>query len=144
MGQSESDRQGRGTRRSLRNAVMLSALGFSPQLFPFAPLQILDGILKGLVDTHVAAPAHVPKIPRITIPIPANQTWLPTLNKYLPHNWINLTAVTDLAAKSDDAAVPVTMWNQRISSVLPCSNSDLDNWRTLLLSRKSLMLSCEF
>jgi hypothetical protein len=42
------------------------------QLFPFVPLQILDGILEGLVNTRVAAPAQVAKIPRIAIPIPEN------------------------------------------------------------------------
>jgi hypothetical protein len=35
---------------------------FSLQLFPFVPLQILDSILEGLVDTRVAAPPQVPKI----------------------------------------------------------------------------------
>jgi hypothetical protein len=115
------------------------------QFFRFVPLQILDGIPEALVSTQTPTSAHIPKIKRVTIPIPAHRTWLPTLGLYhLPHDWIDLTAVTNVAAKSDDAAVVVSMWNRRISSVLTCADDDLDTWRTLLHRRKSLAMSREF
>jgi hypothetical protein len=107
-------------------------------LFPLVPLQILDGILSALVDTQVVAPSLISKIARVAIPVPCTKTWLPTLQKFLSHEWIDLEKVTDDAAKRDDAAAPVSLWNRRISLVLPCTDEDLDGWRRLLLQRHNL------
>jgi hypothetical protein len=102
-------------------------------LFPLVPLQILDEILSALMDTRVVAPSFIAKVARAAIPAPLTKTWLPTLQKFLSHEWIDLEKITDDAAKRDDAAAPVSLWNRRISLVLPCTDDNLDGWRRLLL-----------
>jgi hypothetical protein len=77
--------------------------------FPFVPVQIMDGCLKALCAT----PTNV--IHQLLIPKPrssqagSNQTWLPELQRYLSHAWINHNYVTDKAAKSDAAEVPTAL-----------------------------------
>jgi hypothetical protein len=96
-------------------------------------VQILDGILSALVDTKVTVPSFIPKIFRVSIPVPITQTWLPSLQRFLSHDWIDLEKVTDVAAKHDDEAVPVSLWNRRISSIISCSDTDLERWQGPLL-----------
>ena len=45
----------------------------------------------------------------------AEATWIPSLNKFLPHSWIDESQISTKAAKNDDSAVPTSMWDQRIT-----------------------------
>jgi hypothetical protein len=95
----------------LRRGLQLSFL-------PVVPIQILDGCLRGILPQITAR--HV--LPTITLAAPAvesHQTWLPLLQKFLPHSWIDSSVVTSKAAKRDDAAAPVHLWDARSLLVLP-------------------------
>jgi hypothetical protein len=71
-------------------------------------------------------------------------TWLPLIGWHLPHDWIDLDAVTDVAAKRDDADVPVSLWNRCITVVLPVTDDDLQCLRLLVHRRQSYRLATEF
>ena len=86
--------------------------------FPFVPIQILDGCLRGvlpLVDLHPSLPV----IPPVVLIPPSTRTWLPALQTYLPHQWIDTSVVTAKAAKHDDADAPTHLWDSRCTLVLP-------------------------
>ena len=57
-------------------------------------------------------------------------SWLPLLNMWLPHSWVDASSVTAKAAKHDDAEIYTGVWDSRISSVLPCSSATLTTLRT--------------
>jgi hypothetical protein len=99
--------------------------------FRFVPVQIMDGILRSLVSE---APPTTP----LQTPIPkgasrgSNRSWLPSIQKFLPHSWIDSTLVSAKAAKRDDAGVPSHLWDQRCSLVLPHCTPALSTLREFL------------
>jgi hypothetical protein len=101
----------------------------------------MDGCLKALCGTSVNVPHHLltPK-PR-SLHLGSAQTWLPKLQRFLSHDWINDDYVTSKAAKSDAAEVPTALWDQRILLLLPWAKSILTFLRTRLLGRLQQKLS---
>jgi hypothetical protein len=112
--------------------------------FPFVPVQIMDGCLKALCATATSITHQLltPK-PRSSH-TGSGQTWLPKLEHYLSHAWINDDYVTSKAAKSDAAEVPTALWDQQIILPLPWAAGVLNFLRTRLLSRLQRKLYCEF
>jgi hypothetical protein len=53
-----------------------------------------------------------------TVPDGASSTYLPSLERYLPHSWADRSLVSTKAAKSDDTAVAFVTWKQRILLVI--------------------------
>jgi hypothetical protein len=78
--------------------------------FPLVPVQMMDGILKayGRRKSH-QTPLWTPK-PGPTIS-DTKQRWLPSVQRYLPHNWIDPNLVTSKTAKADDAGIQQSMWD---------------------------------
>lgn len=116
--------------------------------FPFVPVQIIDGILAGLLShlgpqapTERAARRSVVTDNQFSIP---DRTWLPTIQEYLPHDWIDLNLVTDKAAKSDDAEVPTSLWDRRITLIYPGSEKGIELMRKWILRRYKHRLLTEF
>eukprot|EP00978_Attheya_sp_CCMP212_P015777 scaffold40823_cov60-Attheya_sp.AAC.5 len=99
-------------------AVMRKVLT-SSHVFPIVPIQILEACIRSVTrlspgEAHFVAPTAyiVPDIPTLT--------WLPALGMTLSHSWIDpQDMITDKAAKRDDAEVHTTLWDRRISLVLP-------------------------
>ena len=112
--------------------------------FPMVPLQVLDAIIRPVysVATH--------KEPSLQLQIPSHQpestaTYLPTINKVLPHAWRNAATQSEGAAKADDAAIPTYLWDTRISSIYPMFTSSwLTSLRHVLLGYKSKCIYNEF
>lgn len=47
------------------------------------------------------------------------RSWLPLIQRWLPHSWIATEVITPGAAKRDDASIPVHLWNQRLQLLYP-------------------------
>jgi hypothetical protein len=84
--------------------------GFAMVFFPLVPLQIMDGILKayGREKSH-QTPLRTP------MPGPAlsdeKQSWLPLIQRFLSHDWIDPSLVTSKAANADDAGIQQSVWD---------------------------------
>jgi hypothetical protein len=86
---------------------------------PVVPIQILDGCLGGLFSDSFALKETLPT-PLVRPPRVSSVTsWLPGIKKYLPHSWMKADTSPTKAVKSDDAGIPIHMWDQRILLVLP-------------------------
>jgi hypothetical protein len=65
---------------------------------------------------------------------PTHKTWLPLIQKFLPDSWCDETLISDKAAKSDEALVPIHLWDNRSKMVYPqLTNRTLSGFRTLAL-----------
>ena len=107
----------------------------------FVPIQILDGCLQALCNTSDNVTHLLPTPQPRCLGLPPTRTWLPSLGKWLPHEWVNLSLVTAKAAKRDDAAPPTDLWDNRINLVLPWATSVLSwlRFRLMMIIRKRLM-----
>ena len=94
---------------------------FRVQDFPIIPVQILDAVLSGFLDsnprfgmqpTFLNTPAKKLCLPKPILDF--TPEFLPELNRSLPPLWSRVEAVTDKAAKADDALVPLHMWDNRV------------------------------
>jgi len=118
-----------------------------PSTFAIIPVQILDGFLKpvlreapaerqGRFDARV--PTRAPDRPR-----PA-AVWFKSIRAALPGSWIDTTLVTDKAAKSDKAAVPKHLWDQRILLIWPHLTGRLEWLRDKLMHVAMRSIYLEF
>jgi hypothetical protein len=78
----------------------------------------MDGILKSLVSEAPSRSLLRTPIPRSALS-GSNRSWLPLIREFLLHSWVDSTLVSDKAAKRDDAGVPIRLWDQRCSLLLP-------------------------
>jgi hypothetical protein len=92
--------------------------GLTMSSFPLVPVQIMDGILKayGRRESH-----QTPLRPPIPDPAVADekQSWLPSVQRFLSHDWIDPILVTSKAAKADDAGIQQSMWDARSTLLFP-------------------------
>jgi hypothetical protein len=113
------------------------------QVFPLVPIQIMDACLKGILQTlSRRTPLRIPAPSQATAV--SSRTWLPRLQRFLPHSWIDSALVTDKAPKRDDARVPTHLWDQRCSLVLPHTSPALETLRRLLIRVASRHMVDEF
>jgi hypothetical protein len=103
--------------------------------FPFVPVQIMDGCLKALCGTSANVTHQLPTPKPRSLDRGSGKTWLPKLQRFLSHDWINVDYVTSKAAKSDGAEVPTALWDQRILLPLPWAKNVLTFLPTRLLGR---------
>jgi hypothetical protein len=61
-----------------------------------------------------------------------DRSWLPKIQKFLPHSWVDSALVTNKATKRNNAGVPVHLWDQRYSLVLPNCTPAIPILRALL------------
>jgi hypothetical protein len=88
-----------------------------PQVYPIIKLllSLLDTVQHSVTeqDNHVLSRLPIPMSS-----VPAS-TYLPLLERWLPHTWADATIITDKAAKTDDAEVAFSIWDQHILLVIP-------------------------
>jgi hypothetical protein len=119
---------------------------FTSQLtpvFPSVPLQILDGCLKGIVESLPGLNPLQTPLPTPGLPA-SDRSWLPRIQRFLPHSWVDDELITDKAAKRDDAGVPVHLWDKRCSLVLPHVTPALQTLRLWLTRGLTTRLWREF
>ena len=68
-----------------------------------------------------------------------------TLNTRLPHEWFLDAEKSTGAAKNDSAAVPLGLWNRRISLLFPhITSASLNVFRRLLMTKLYTSMWLEF
>jgi hypothetical protein len=110
------------------------------------PVALLDSLLFPLLRVPATPNALSSELhtARFAVNIDTDQTCLPELQVFLSHQWISSDLVTDKAAKRDDADVPVSLWNRRITFIFPHSQRAIDWLRTRLLLKSGRRLYLEF
>ena len=114
------------------------------QLKYVVPRTILTRLISLLGNTRSSRslerlnPRPLPPGHRVT-----NQTWIPALNKNLPHLWCEGKS-TSTSVKHDDAATQTSIWDLRITPIFPSfTPAVLDQLRALALRycRRALLRS---
>lgn len=111
------------------------------------PLQILDSLLLPALSSvssssspEVFAPFRL--APPITL---SHLTFFPEYNAVLPPHWGDVTDDIGKAARADDAAIYLSMWNQLILPFYPaCTSSHLDWLCDILLRKVKYRLRADF
>ena len=143
--------------RKLTSSELLIAFGFPStfghlsvepsDLIPIVPLQILDSLLRPAA-LSLSTPSVSTSVPQFTLAppsLPNSGTYLPSLGRVLPNAWCLEKEHVQQAAKEDDAPVNYSLWNLRITSVLPHISIELCDWlRARLLRRQKAQLYREF
>jgi hypothetical protein len=93
-------------------------------LLPLFPLKLLEAPLHHVLSMFLSASPSIlplPQVLRSDLPSgrSSGQTWLPTIEKFLPDTWSDENLISDKAAKADTAPVPQHLWNNRCTLVLP-------------------------
>jgi hypothetical protein len=108
---------------------------------PLKPLQVFAQLmLESLSDPEVSSSRELAPQPCIT----TSSTWLPTIQKRLPHDWAISSTVTTKAVKSDDAMIDCGMWDKRVTLVLEWDHTKLAVLRKLAFSGWQRRLRREF
>jgi len=93
--------------------------------FTFPPIQMMDAMLSPVFSDTPLDEYSGLKRRRIHAPLlPSSGVYLPTLGRTLPHTWFEEVSKSDVAAKRDDAEVPIHFWDKRITLVFPCLAHD--------------------
>jgi hypothetical protein len=88
-----------------------------PQVSP--PIKLLLSCFDAVQHRVPAQDNLVPaRLPTVMASVPAS-TYLPLLERWLPHTWADATLITNKASKADDAEVAFSIWDQRILLVIP-------------------------
>jgi hypothetical protein len=113
-------------------------------MFPFVPVQVLAGCLDSLSDCsgRLVQPLATPGL-QVLAPLP-NATWLKSIGKSLDHAWIDRSAVSAKAAKSDGARVSIHMWDRQILLPLPGTQGGLLYLRSCLMRFQRAQLYSKF
>jgi hypothetical protein len=125
----------------------LRAGDLTTEMFPCVPLQIMDACIRDVLDTQgfvspLAPQAYPPP------EAPTESTWMPGIQRHLPHTWVPSAVITDKAVKHDNAAVQTAMWDNRVTLLYSWSISRgvwiLDFFRRRLMLRYRYRLLTEF
>jgi hypothetical protein len=92
-----------------------------PTDFPVVPIQIMDACLCAVLDTRAFQTPLAPQIFSMEDSSLETATWLPGVEKFLPHSWVDESVITDKAVKHDDTDVHTEMWDWRITLLYPWS-----------------------
>jgi hypothetical protein len=97
-------------------------------VMPLKPLQIMSQLLlDSLLPAGSDSDPVVKQQPGDFVA--PTSTWLSAIGKTLPHTWSNPTVVSATAVKTDDAAVAVGIWDQRVSLVFPWDHLNMASLR---------------
>eukprot|EP00980_Cylindrotheca_fusiformis_P027010 scaffold18391_cov83-Cylindrotheca_fusiformis.AAC.3 len=115
----------------------------------FPPL----GLLLRLADAAItvvappAVPIHGASLAPLSSafdPSDLHRSWLPSLQRWLPHEWIDSSLLTPKAAKADNAMLPTHLWDRHISLLFPCPPRSLDCLRAFFFSVSCRLLFRSF
>ena len=76
--------------------------------------------------------------------IESSVTYFPALQTSLPHSWCPGLEISDVAAKHDDAKVPIQLWDKRITLIWPHLKLIIPKPRKWLLNMLRRKLFLEF
>ncbi len=131
----------------LRPALMtLPIASIQLLVMSMIPLRCLSTVVDFWLHTsHLPIPCFARAAPQGVTPSatptdqgitpPASLTWLPGLKCFLPSSWADDTFISSGAVKSDDAAVPLAIWDLRILLILPHMAPFLPLFRRCCLRR---------
>lgn len=95
-------------------------------------------------------PFFIPQENPLLTPLPCVQvspvarSWLPIIQRFLPHSWVNMALQTDKASKRDDVGVLTNLWDRQCLLILPHVTPALDTLHKLLMQVTVLHLWVEF
>ena len=117
-------------------------------IFPFPPVQVSSSILKQFLGC-ITSPSNIRRNASTCIPTPLpvpddSVTYLENLKLILPPAWKQNKRSTEKAAKSDDAEVDYSLWNDRILSIWPVFRAALTPLRALVMRYQKRKLYLEF
>jgi hypothetical protein len=76
--------------------------------------------------------------------VAAEASWLPDIQRLLPHSWATTLAITATSAKSDNTRTITDIWDKRVSLVLPWDHTNMAGLRSLALGRWQRHLRWDF
>ena len=142
--------------RVLTNSELSFVFGLSSEfaglvdenIFPVPPVQVSSSILKQFLGCLVS-PSNVNRNASLILPTPlavpdTAVTYSEDLKLVLPSTWKQNKLSTEKAAKSDDAAVDYSLWNDRILALWPMFKPALDSLRSLVMRYQKRKLFLEF
>ena len=94
----------------------------SPTDLPIVPVSIPDQIIQSylkLLPQQELRRLDDNSFPTPVVPSDKNESFIPSLGVHLPSQWQNHATQHDKAAKNDDAAVNVGLWDYRILALFP-------------------------
>jgi hypothetical protein len=103
-------------------------------------------VLQGFLSRH-AQELLDPTPVMVTKPLVVNltHTWLPALNCLLPGTWADPALISAKVTKADNAKVPLSMWNDQTTLIMPhWTAPKLDLMRRLVLRLQYRRLYVEF
>ena len=113
--------------------------------FPIVPIHVLDTLLKPLLVSLPSTSSQQFKFSLPPIYKDSGFTFLPKLQRKLPHTWFQHVQISSSAVKSDKALVDNAIWDNRILLLYPGVNrSHLDSIRTFLFICSCKRLYREF
>lgn len=121
-----------------RNLILPS---LPEHVIEWPPCQSLAACLEPVWTSHHTPPADVNPRPMKRSRENENETWLPSLDRYLPHDWIDESLITATASKVDDAKSPCRLWDVRLDLLFPGCTPKLEALRrgVLLWIRRRLL-----
>ena len=102
----------------------------------------VDGLFPKLTSPKEIIAGH-PLSP-LPLPTPEPPTYFPYLDRSVTHDWIDSSLVTDKAAKTDDAEIPVHLWNQRTTLLLNITIASLNALRHCFFEWVCRQVYCSF
>jgi hypothetical protein len=97
---------------------MLPSKAYFQQLIPFKILQAPIQAALFQLSPPAAPRSFAPK--RTLSPtLDDSATWLPALQKWLPHTWVDTSSILVKAVKNDKAAVDTGSWDNHIVLLVP-------------------------
>ena len=142
--------------RALTNNELSFVFGFSSEfaglvdenIFPVPPVQVSSSLLKqflGCLDKPSNVNRNASLILPTPLPVPDTAvTYLEKLKIVLPPTWKQDKLSTEKAAKSDDAEVDYSLWNDRILALWPMFGPALTSLRSLVMRYQKRKLFLEF
>ena len=142
--------------RALSNNELSFVFGFSSEfadlveenIFPVPPVQVSSSLLKqflGCLDKPSNVNRNASLILPTPLPVPDTAvTYLEKLKIVLPPTWKQDKLSTEKTAKSDDAEVDYSLWNDRILALWPMFGPALTSLRSLVMRYQKRKLFLEF
>ena len=114
---------------------------------PPVPIHLPDALLRGYLARLPADPIVLNESKRRRLPDSVDMSggvWLPDIGRILLPTWERGAVLSLTSAKDDGVAVATTLWNDRIQSLWPVTDSALDALRAAIYNFRRRELTWEF